>query len=578
VLEISMNASRGRRSAFASLLVAGACLASMATLRGQSITRIDIATDGRHFPGKVSAVDVSDDGTRVVFATKRDGIDPADANGFSDVYLRDLVAGTTTLVSVNSKGEVGNGDSLRPRISADGRFVAFESGAGNLDDSDLSFWKDVFLRDLAVGTTTLVSIPPGGAAADGASEMVAISGDGQRVLFLSRASNLVDGDTNSQPDLFLRDVAAGTTVRVDVAADGTEADERATGGDLSRDGQVVLIASDATNLVPDDTNGREDVFVHDLVAGTVVRASVDSNGDEFENGTGGFISDLRFPSALSPDGLQVAFSTYDADAAGGDDNSAADVFLRDLVAGTTTIQSVDSDGQVSGVYAFGSFATAISSDTRFILMEGTALTLAANEGTPLSDVYVRDRTLGMTTRQSNRPDGVGGNGASQGSRMSADGRFVVFTSSATDLLEPARTAGTCAFLMTRPLRDGSHSNYGPGLAGTNGVPSLTTLAPPLLNQPCSVHLENSSGAWTVGLLLSGTEAADIPTRLGGDLLLVSQWTALLAIPPEGADLQATLLPEERLAAIPLDLQVLELDAGAIHGVSFTAGLELRAGF
>src|SRR6185295_14998854 len=134
----------------------------------------------------------------------------------------------------------------------------------------------------------------------------------------------------------------------------------------------------------------------------------------------------------------VAFASYESDIAPHDENDSFDVFLRDLAAGTTTAISVDSNGAFSptenGLY--GTYATGISADGRFVLMEGVALALAPNESTSpyLMDVYIRDRILAMTTRQSNDPDGIGGVGASRGSRMSSDGHLVVFASLATNLI------------------------------------------------------------------------------------------------------------------------------------------------
>jgi len=572
--------SRRRSRRVVGSIVAIAALGVNAS--AQTIVRVDVANDGSETAGLVDFVDVSDDGTKVVFSTDADGLDPADVNGARDVLLRDLVAGTTTLVSVRTTGKQPVNDSGRPRISGDGRFVAFES-LGVLVSDDTNGLSDVYLRDVAAGTTTRVSVASDGTEADGESTPAAISGDGNRVLFRSSATNLVAGDTNGTIDLFLRDVAAGTTIRVSDAADGTEGDGWVQGGDLSRDGQVVLVMSSSDNLVPGDANTTVDVFVHDLAAGTVVRASVDSNGNELVAGGGNYYV-AGGGNALSPDGKLVAFATYDENVAPQDENDAFDVFLRDLAAGTTTPVSVDSQGRFSpSKYSgnfIGTYATGISQDARFVLMEGAALALAPKEdGNPnITDVYVRDRALAMTTRQSNGPDGASGNWTSFGSRMSADGLHVAFVSGASDLVPGHPTSGACAFLLTRPLRAAASSSYGSGLAGSLGVPTLGVAAPPLLNQPLDLQVSSSTGGWTAALLLIGTQSAQIPTRLGGDLLVVPLWTALVAVAPAGFDLFTEVPPDERFAAFDLYLQALEIDAGAPHGVSFTAGLDLQAGF
>lgn len=549
-------------------------------LRAQSIVRVDVANDGSESPGLSGGVDVSDDGTKVIFWTDADGLDPADVNGFYDVLLRDLVAETTTLVSVGKNGEFGDGDSRGARISGDGKFVAFASAATNLVGNDVNQVTDVFLRDLVAGTTRRVSVADDESSANGPSGIVAISGDGNRVLFVSDATNLVAGDTNGRRDLFLRDVAAKTTIRVSVAADGTEGDGEAQDGDLSRDGQFAVFVSDSTNLVPGDTNQWPDAFVCDLATGAVERVSVRSDGSELEYGGGIGISGVP-TVAISADGRFAAFTTFQYDVVPGDDNGTADAFLRDRSAGTTTPVSVDSNGQFAdaGVSTFGSFPSAITADGRFVLFQSTGRLASGDDGDRYrDDVYVRDGELAMTTRQSNTSSGIRGDDASGGARMSADGSRVAFVSRATDLIAGHPMSGSCALLLTRPLRAPASSIYGAGLAGSLGVPALALAAPPLLNQPYDVSIGNSSAQWTVALLLIGTQQVQIPTRLGGDLLVDPLWTQLLVLPSGGDHVTGTMPPEERLASMSLELQALQLDAGAVRGVSFTPGLEIQAGF
>jgi hypothetical protein len=162
--------------------------------------------------------------------------------------------------------------------------------------------------------------------------------------------------------------------------------------------------------------------------------------------------------------------------------------------------------------------------------------------------------------------------------MTPDGRCVVFVSGATNLIDGHPTQGQCAYLRTRPDRTATNSGYGSGLAGTFGVPSFDLAAPPVLNQPFDIALGNSLGKWTLALFLIGTQSQDLPSGLGGDLLVVPLWTQLFVIGPAGFDLTGTIPPEEQLATMSFFLQALELDAGAPKGVSFTAGLELDVGF
>ena len=549
--------------------------AAAATGRAQSIVRVDVANDGTETYGRATAVDVCDDATRVVFATDASGLDPADKTATSDVLLRDFAAGTTKLVSVRTNGVQGNGASSNPRISGDGLFVAFESDASNLVDGDTNNATDVFLRDLTAATTTRVSVASDGSEADGGSSLLAISSDGGRVLFAGYADNFVAGDTNQSPDLFLRDVIAGTTLRVSTASDGSEAEYGAWMGGMSRDGQVVVFDSWSDNLVSGDTNNAFDAFVKDLATGGVVRASVDSNGGELSYGVG------YFGSRISGDGALVAFTSIQPDLAPNDTNGVCDTFLRDLAAGTTSIVSVDSNGEVSSADYEGTRPAGISSDGRFVLLQSDAFTLAPNEGSrsySYEDVYIRDRSLAMTTRQSDNPQGFAGDAPSYVGSMTPDGLHVVFTSNASDLVAGDPSGGSRAYLLTRQPRSASSESYGDGLAGTLGVPSLSVAAPPLLNQPIGLSLGNSSGAWTVALLMIGTAPAQIPTQLGGDLLVAFDWTTLVAVAPAGFDLDTKLPPDERLAATSFYFQAIELDPGAPHGAAFTAGLELDPGF
>jgi len=241
---------------------------------------------------------LSGDGRLVAFVSDASGLVGADRNGASDVFVYDRVLGTFERVSVSSNGVEGNAASFAPAISADGRFVAFVSRADNLVGDDRNGKDDVFLRDRAAGTTVRVSVG-GVGEADGDSSAPRISANGAVVAFLSRASNLVAGDDNGAADVFVRDVAAGATVRASVGASGEEAEREATDVALSGDGRVVAFTSEAANLVPGDQNGFADIFVRDLAAGTIERASVSRAGVEASGAS-------RMPS-LSFDGGVVAF-------------------------------------------------------------------------------------------------------------------------------------------------------------------------------------------------------------------------------------------------------------------------------
>jgi Tol biopolymer transport system component len=218
-----------------------------------------------------------------------------------------LPPATTTRVSVATSGTQGNGSSYSgpSAISADGRFVAFDSEASNLVGGDTNGWGDVFVHDRATGATTRVSVATGGAQGNGDSgaawdDVAAISADGRFVAFFSEASNLVAGDTNGVHDVFVHDRDTGVTTRVSVGTGGTEGNGRAHAiPAISADGGHVAFTSEATNLVAGDTNDATDIFVHDRDTGSTTRVSVGTDGTE---GNG-----YSWIPSLSADGTSVAF-------------------------------------------------------------------------------------------------------------------------------------------------------------------------------------------------------------------------------------------------------------------------------
>src|SRR6185295_7492640 len=190
---------------------------------------------------------------------------PGDTNGASDIFVRDLVGGTTERVSIPNGSGQADAASYAPSISADGRFVVFESEATNLVGGDTNNLRDIFVRDRQLGVTERVDVPTGGGEADATSYTPSISADGRFVSFGSLATDLVGGDTNGTGDVFLRDRQIGTTARVSVDSAGAQGNFVSDDPVISADGRYVAFRSYATNLVPGDTNGFTDVFVRDRI-------------------------------------------------------------------------------------------------------------------------------------------------------------------------------------------------------------------------------------------------------------------------------------------------------------------------
>ncbi|MFZ2405828.1 MAG: hypothetical protein WAW41_11870 [Methylobacter sp.] len=337
-------------------------------------------------------------------------------------------AGETSRISVDSTGVEGNEYSIANAISADGRYVAFSSDAENLVPGDSNGWPDIFVYDRLTRTTSLVSVDSAGEQRYRASYDPSISADGRYVLFVSTAP-FVPEDTNKWVDVFAHDRLTGTTTRVSLNSD----DQQAIGGSsrtgafsISADGRYVAFNSIAANLVPGDTNGLSDVFVRDRLTGATTRVSVDSAGMEGNAGS----ERNKYP-AISADGRYVAFTSLSDNLVPGDTNEAQDVFVHDRTTGSTARVSVDS----SGLQATGhSQSPALSASGRYVAFSSDADNLVPGDTNGHSDVFVRDRTGGTTRRVS--VDWAGGQIAEQSyvGAISADGRYVAFYSMVSNLL------------------------------------------------------------------------------------------------------------------------------------------------
>ncbi|QQR76161.1 MAG: PD40 domain-containing protein [Holophagales bacterium] len=236
-------------------------------------TRASLAGNGAQANGVSLGSVISGDGRFVAFFSVATNLVANDTNGTFDVFVHDLLTGATTRVSVSSAGGQASAGSFSPSISGDGRFVAFDSLASNLVSGDTNASWDCFVHDRQTGTTSRVSVDNSGAQGNGTSNETSISADGRYVAFISGASNLVAADANGVADVFVHDRQTGMTTRVSVVESGAEANGASGGPSISDDGRFIAFASDASNLVPADWNGVTDVFRRDLPLGTVVLVS-----------------------------------------------------------------------------------------------------------------------------------------------------------------------------------------------------------------------------------------------------------------------------------------------------------------
>jgi len=346
-------------------------------------TRVSVASGGiQVFGGNSEDPSISANGRRIAFTSVAAGLVPEDTGGGWDVFVHDRISVTTVCASVDANGVPVGALSLDPVISADGRCVAFTSSSSKLVPGDINNVTDIFVRDLLAGTTSLESVAQNGAQALGASFEPSLSASGGLVAFKSNASNLVPLDTNGATDIFVRDRDAGTIERVSVASGGAQAHGASEHPALSPDGRFVAFASAAPNLVPSDQNGLLDVFVHDRRLSVTVRVSLAADGSEAVGGDSG-----SFGVSVSAHARRVAFGSAALNLVPGDDNGKADVFLRIRNPEATLLLSDSPDGQ-PGTKA--SRWPAITPDGRHVLFESDAKNLVPDDTNFIADVFVRD--------------------------------------------------------------------------------------------------------------------------------------------------------------------------------------------
>ncbi len=395
------------------------------------LTRISRGLGGAAVDGNSSNASMSANGRFVAFESDASDLVTNDGNGTTDVFVRDLSTGKLERVSVSSaEGEL-TGSSSAPDISADGRYVAFVSDDESIDaDGGDSAQDDVFVRDRSVGETRQVSVRTDGTpAGNGDAGEPSISADGRFIAFDSDSTNLVAGDTNAISDVFRHNVVTGDTDRISL----TDGDAQATGGAagsfspaISANGSTVAFPSSATDLIGAgiDTNARIDVFVRSIGPDTTDRVSVSDSEAQATGGTQGCL----LPS-ISADGVRVAFSCDLVNLVSGDTNGDRDVFVRDRQLGTTVRASVHTGG-LEAHGPFGSVRPSLAGDGRSVAFVSDATDLVDDDTNNSDDVFLHDLSLGDTRRISLDAGGVEGSADSTQGSLSRDGRRVAFSSEA----------------------------------------------------------------------------------------------------------------------------------------------------
>lgn len=336
-----------------------------------------------------------------------------------------LAVGETVRVTNGLNGDLANGFSTSPTISADGRYIAFLSLTSNLVPDDTNAKADVFVYDLQLSTVTRVSVASNGAEANLDSYHPMISADGRYVTFASQATNLVPGDTNGRQDIFVHDLQTGVIVRASLDSLGAQWMYESNYPDISADGRYVAF----------EVYGG-DIWVHDMQTGSTTRASVDSNGVPGNRNSNS--------ASISADGRYVAFSSSSSNLVATDANGErADIFVHDMQTGQTTLVSLNSSGEQANE---SSEYPSISADGRYVAMTSWASNLVPGDTGWRSDVFVHDRQTGITTRVSVDSNGVEANAGSNSAVISADGHYVTFLSSASNLVSDDTNNASDAFV------------------------------------------------------------------------------------------------------------------------------------
>lgn len=298
-----------------------------------AVTRVSENAAGDEINHGIDAPLLSNDGRYIVFTSWADNLVPGvGGEFFSNVFRKDLTTGVVELVSEAVDGTNPNSLSSVSSVSADGRYVFFESLASNLVAGDTNGTRDLFRKDMTTGAVDRISKAADGTQANGESYQAAYSADGRYVVFTSTATNLVAGDTNGKADIFRKDLKTGAVIRVTTAADGTQGNWESSEAQISADGRYVIFYSYASNLAPGEEPSTrpafpitEDVYRKDLVTGAIVRLTPTINGSR-EGGPYNFDYSL----AISPDGQKAYFGSVLSNLVAGDVNGKSDIFEVDV--------------------------------------------------------------------------------------------------------------------------------------------------------------------------------------------------------------------------------------------------------
>ena len=414
-----------------------------------SLELISVDIDGVLGDGRSGSSSISADGRFVAFASDMP-FDPNDKNGTFDVYLRDRELGMTQLISVTPTGDAGSGFSGFPQISKDGNRVVFTSDSTDLveNEDDTNNETDIFVRDLSSETTIRVSLDRSGGETAADCLTPDISADGEIVVFAAYKFNLISGEVTSGIDIYRTEVGnPSEIIRVSEGPNGEDQDGFSQDPDLSPDGRFVVYESTAKNIATVPNVGFSQILRYDHSTETSDLVSVDVNG----TGTNGRSS---FPS-ISEGGRFVGFTSRASNLVSGDTNGEEDVFRRDMDTGRTIRVSVGSGEEESDEPSETRYRS-ISADGNLIAFNSSANTFGPGP-TSETQVYIRSVSAGTTTLISRNLSGEPTNEAAAPISISSDGTAAVFDSRGSDLVAEDTTFDRDIFVWSGELDEASNA-------------------------------------------------------------------------------------------------------------------------
>jgi Tol biopolymer transport system component len=434
-----------------------------ASAKDVSLTRVSMAWDGSQTDGPSWESVISADARYVAYVANADNVIQNGTKG-SNVFLYDQKNVKTELVSVASDGGPADGDSYGPSISSDGRYIAFASEAKNIADNPGTGGRQIYVRDRKTGQTKIISLPLNVSVPEEDAGDPSISGTGRYVAFRSFPGNLISSGGDQMSQIFVRDIVKNTLYLVSKSPSGEKGNDDSGvygGPSISSDGRFVAFQSYSTNLVKGDTNGASDIFLNDRNTGKTIRISVSS---KWNQSNGGSVS-----PAISGNGRYIAFISDATNLVPGDTNGKTDVFVYDRITKKTERVSVSSSGkQANGDSLSNSTPNnvSLSWDGRFVVFTSQASNLAPGgvsntcssmglsspgSGTsPCFNIYIRDRKTGKTTRITSAKDGGLANGDSLMPSMSHNGNWLTFVSAADNMIPNDTNGLTDIFVFHQP--------------------------------------------------------------------------------------------------------------------------------